>query len=215
MSLRCPLAIFQETIDLLKSLILLARPKGFEPLTPRFVVWCSIQLSYGRLCRGPRAALGARGGRAHSYSLGRGLARSLSRARHATAYDLSFPRKRASRSPNAGGYWIIRTFAARYRRADTSGRFYVGCGCRLAVPVRDTAQTVRTHPTPRAPFARFCAGPARPVHISNAAAMTAEIAWEEVRGRAIAVRRARARGSRSGHASRGSCGLPWSRTGTE
>ncbi len=27
----------------------MARPKGFEPLTPRFVVWCSIQLSYGRL----------------------------------------------------------------------------------------------------------------------------------------------------------------------
>jgi hypothetical protein len=26
-----------------------ARPKGFEPLTPRFVVWCSIQLSYGRI----------------------------------------------------------------------------------------------------------------------------------------------------------------------
>lgn len=32
----------------------MARPKGFEPLTPRFVVWCSIQLSYGRLCRGSR-----------------------------------------------------------------------------------------------------------------------------------------------------------------
>ena len=30
---------------------LLARPKRFELLTPRFVVWCSIQLSYGRLGR--------------------------------------------------------------------------------------------------------------------------------------------------------------------
>ncbi|MEA3047651.1 MAG: hypothetical protein QOJ53_1983 [Sphingomonadales bacterium] len=25
-----------------------ARPEGFEPPAPRFVVWCSIQLSYGR-----------------------------------------------------------------------------------------------------------------------------------------------------------------------
>ena len=25
----------------------MAHPKGFEPLAPRFVVWCSIQLSYG------------------------------------------------------------------------------------------------------------------------------------------------------------------------
>src|SRR5262249_37013683 len=30
---------------------LLARPKRFELLTPRFVVWCSIQLSYGRVLR--------------------------------------------------------------------------------------------------------------------------------------------------------------------
>src|SRR2546423_13006571 len=28
-----------------------ARPEGFEPPTPRFVVWCSIQLSYGRVVR--------------------------------------------------------------------------------------------------------------------------------------------------------------------
>lgn len=32
----------------LKPLEILARPKRFELLTPRFVVWCSIQLSYGR-----------------------------------------------------------------------------------------------------------------------------------------------------------------------
>jgi site-specific DNA recombinase len=29
----------------------MARPKRFELLTPRFVVWCSIQLSYGRFAR--------------------------------------------------------------------------------------------------------------------------------------------------------------------
>ena len=28
-----------------------ARPKRFELLTPKFVVWCSIQLSYGRVFR--------------------------------------------------------------------------------------------------------------------------------------------------------------------
>src|SRR5690606_20242013 len=27
----------------------LARPEGFEPPTPKFVAWCSIQLSYGRV----------------------------------------------------------------------------------------------------------------------------------------------------------------------
>ena len=27
----------------------MARPKSFELLTPKFVVWCSIQLSYGRI----------------------------------------------------------------------------------------------------------------------------------------------------------------------
>ena len=29
----------------------MARPKRFELLTPRSVVWCSIQLSYGRIRR--------------------------------------------------------------------------------------------------------------------------------------------------------------------
>ena len=30
---------------------LMARPERFERPTPRFVVWCSIQLSYGRVFR--------------------------------------------------------------------------------------------------------------------------------------------------------------------
>ena len=38
----------------------MARPEGFEPPTPKFVAWCSIQLSYGRVvqklnCAQPRA----------------------------------------------------------------------------------------------------------------------------------------------------------------
>ncbi|MDB5359425.1 MAG: hypothetical protein JWO51_722, partial [Rhodospirillales bacterium] len=36
----------------------MVRPKGFEPLTPRFVVWCSIQLSYGRAIDGETAVRG-------------------------------------------------------------------------------------------------------------------------------------------------------------
>ena len=36
-------------INLTNLLSLLARPERFELPAPRFVVWCSIQLSYGRL----------------------------------------------------------------------------------------------------------------------------------------------------------------------
>ncbi len=32
--------------------VIMARPERFERPTPRFVVWCSIQLSYGRALEG-------------------------------------------------------------------------------------------------------------------------------------------------------------------
>ena len=35
------LASLRRGLTFVKLLILLARPKGFEPLTPKFVVWCS------------------------------------------------------------------------------------------------------------------------------------------------------------------------------
>ena len=40
-----------------KLLEKLARPRGVEPLTPRSVVWCSIQLSYGRVRRSEPAVV--------------------------------------------------------------------------------------------------------------------------------------------------------------
>jgi hypothetical protein len=43
-----------------KVIKILARPERFELPTPRFVVWCSIQLSYGRGARhGKMAVCGA------------------------------------------------------------------------------------------------------------------------------------------------------------
>ena len=55
----------------------MARPKRFELLTPRFVVWCSIQLSYGRPCASREMFPTAqrRPERGHTYRLGRGKAR--------------------------------------------------------------------------------------------------------------------------------------------
>ena len=43
----CPRLLGCQKIQIFQ-LFRLARPKRFELLTPRFVVWCSIQLSYGR-----------------------------------------------------------------------------------------------------------------------------------------------------------------------
>ena len=43
----------QKNLLRTKLLILMAHRAGFEPATPRFVVWCSIQLSY-RCCKGRR-----------------------------------------------------------------------------------------------------------------------------------------------------------------
>ena len=40
----------------------MARPKRFELLTPRFVVWCSIQLSYGRFLPPPGRSPGVADG---------------------------------------------------------------------------------------------------------------------------------------------------------
>jgi hypothetical protein len=56
----------------------MARPERFELPTPRFVVWCSIQLSYGRVLRGaqgdaPATDIGRE--RAPSYRLRSLLAR--------------------------------------------------------------------------------------------------------------------------------------------
>ena len=38
----------------------MARPEEFELPTPRFVVWCSIQLSYGRIRRRNPVKIGGR-----------------------------------------------------------------------------------------------------------------------------------------------------------
>src|SRR4029078_6559083 len=66
---RCPMASERGSSDEM------ARPKRFELLTPRFVVWCSIQLSYGRIIHCRKSARGT----GHSYRLDRVLARVATR----------------------------------------------------------------------------------------------------------------------------------------
>ena len=56
----------------------MARPKRFELLTPRFVVWCSIQLSYGRFAhRAENRRTSKARDAGHSYRLGCLLASRL------------------------------------------------------------------------------------------------------------------------------------------
>jgi len=63
----------------------MARPERFELPTPRFVVWCSIQLSYGRLLRRSRGKCPRTGQspreRGHNYRLRPGKARCVPRRR--------------------------------------------------------------------------------------------------------------------------------------
>ena len=61
-----------------QQVVLMARPEGFEPPTPKFVVWCSIQLSYGRIlaARGQKAPSGKVAGAAKPLSL---VARAIKR----------------------------------------------------------------------------------------------------------------------------------------
>ena len=57
-----------SSLNQFNDLLQLARPEGFEPPTPRFVVWYSIQLSYGRIypvlanCPTLYLAIGGEGG---------------------------------------------------------------------------------------------------------------------------------------------------------
>src|SRR6266571_2844952 len=80
---------------------LLARPKRFELLTPRFVVWCSIQLSYGRCLCQARTGKRGRGGR----GIAKGLVRrwqgfGSARLRFDIRVGLAVPRKARRELPS-------------------------------------------------------------------------------------------------------------------
>ncbi len=81
-----------------RTMKVMARPKGFEPLTPRFVVWCSIQLSYGR-ARGcdkssPQTSIAAIRKR------DRYLMKTRAKSKRARAKTLSFRQSAAGRAEN-------------------------------------------------------------------------------------------------------------------
>ena len=57
--LGCETQARPRSVRSVKLLQELARPRGVEPLTPRSVVWCSIQLSYGRVATARTGCPGA------------------------------------------------------------------------------------------------------------------------------------------------------------
>jgi hypothetical protein len=76
-----------------------ARPKRFELLTPRFVVWCSIQLSYGRVFR---QAFGPKGPDASD------KARTVAKERFSYPLRLQLARSgNALRGPIPGSIFVI------------------------------------------------------------------------------------------------------------
>ena len=74
----------------------MARPKRFELLTPRFVVWCSIQLSYGRMLRKEAFAWPTQ--RADSYRPGPRMARLFGKSKAAGDQAVARSSRQASRS---------------------------------------------------------------------------------------------------------------------
>ena len=106
----------------------MARPKGFEPLTPRFVVWCSIQLSYGRKPRGAETRQG-RGGR-QALSPGRPMPRCRNRPPRAQVPEAptKFAPNRGATCPCPHRARWLRLLAAP--KPESSGRIgveHVGC----------------------------------------------------------------------------------------
>ena len=83
----------------------MARPKRFELLTPRFVVWCSIQLSYGRVLRGSRKEMlrPTGSGTRPSYRLRPALARLASGG---AARRRRERKRRAGRAPRCAKRWL-------------------------------------------------------------------------------------------------------------
>jgi hypothetical protein len=92
----------------------LVRPEGFEPPTPRFEVWCSIQLSYGRLC-GQYSQCSLKGKLRHSQAARSGRANAARHARETQPLDFfredglpnRFVLTRVKRLGNPQGTWSL------------------------------------------------------------------------------------------------------------